>query len=163
MPFETLESIVYPIIVSYAGGVQDILIELPDESIFGMFISPKVATNILEGNIRASQILGEAEAAGFSGISAQVAASLSKQGLTQETARQGFGAAALNLSGIQAAAKSQGRQGITAADYIEATQLGSAEDVEALNRILAQQRGGSAAATGAAQNQEGQTTGLTER
>ena len=138
-------------------------IELPDESIFGMFISPKVATNILEGNIRASQILGEAEAAGFSGISAQVAASLSKQGLTQETARQGFGAAALNLSGIQAAAKSQGRQGLTAADYIEATQLGSAEDVEALNRILAQQRGGSAAATGAAQNQEGQTTGLTER
>jgi hypothetical protein len=138
-------------------------IELPDESIFAMFVSPNVATKILEGNIRASQVLGEAEAAGLPGISAQVAASLSKQGLTQEQARQGFQGAALNLPNIQAAAKAQGRQVLTAAEYVEATQLGSADDVSALNRILEQQRSGSTAATGAAQNQEGQTTGLTER
>ena len=58
-------------------------IDLPDESIFAMFVSPHVATKILEGNIRASQVIGEAEAAGFGNITAQVGQSLVQQGLTQ--------------------------------------------------------------------------------
>ncbi len=137
-------------------------IDLPNESIFAMFVSPTVSKNILEGNIRASQILGEAESAGIYGITSSAASNLVSQGLTQESARKGFLSASQSLTGIQAAARSQGRENITAVDYVEATQLGSAEDVEALNRILAQQRSTSAVKTGAKKTQTGETTGLIE-
>ena len=137
-------------------------IDLPNESIFAMFVSPTVSKNILEGNIRASQILGEAESAGIYGITSSAASNLVSQGLTQESARKGFLSASQSLTGIQAAARSQGRENLTAVDYVEATQLGSAEDVEALNRILAQQRSASAVKTGAKKTQTGETTGLIE-
>ena len=137
-------------------------IDLPDESIFAMFVSPNVATKILEGNIRASQVIGEAEAAGFGNITAQVGQSLVQQGLTQEGARQGFGQAALSLSGIQAAAIRQGRRGPTASDYVEATQLGDAEELKNLQNITAQIQSESSAILGAARTQTGAVTGLEE-
>ena len=137
-------------------------VDLPNESIFAMFVSPTVSKNILEGNIRASQVLGEAESAGITGITTSAASNLVSQGLTQESARKGFLSASQSLTGIQAAARSQGRENITAVDYVEATQLGSAEDVEALNRIMAQQKSGSAVRTGAKKTQTGETTGLIE-
>ena len=55
--------------------LQNFGVDLPDESIFAMFVSPNVATKILEGNIRASQVIGEAESAGF-GVNKLVAQSL---------------------------------------------------------------------------------------
>jgi len=137
-------------------------IELPNESIFAMFVSPTVSRNILEGNIRASQILGEAESAGIYGITSSAASNLVSQGLNQESARKGFSSAAQSLTGIQAAARSQGRENITAQDYVEATQLGSAEDIDALNRVIAQQRSVSTAATGGKKSQTGEVTGLIE-
>ena len=69
--------------------LQNFGVDLPDESIFAMFVSPNVATKILEGNIRASQVIGEAESAGF-GVNKLVAQSLVQQGLTQEGARKGL-------------------------------------------------------------------------
>lgn len=137
-------------------------IDLPDESIFAMFVSPNVATKILEGNIRASQVLGEAEAAGFGGITAQVGTSLVQQGLTQEGARQGFGQAALSLEGLQRAAASQARRGPTATEYVQATQLGQAQELQNLQNISAQIASESAAVLGAATTQTGEVTGLTE-
>ena len=137
-------------------------VDLPNESIFAMFVSPTVSKNILDGNIRASQVLGEAESAGITGITTSAASNLVSQGLTQESARKGFLSASQSLTGIQAAARSQGRENITAVDYVEATQLGSAEDVEALNRIVSQQKSGSAVRTGAKKSQTGETTGLIE-
>lgn len=137
-------------------------IDLPDESIFAMFVSPNVATKILEGNIRASQVIGEAEAAGFGNITAQVGQSLVTQGLTQEGARQGFGQAALTLEGLQGAAARQGRRGPTASGYVEATQLGQAEELKNLQNITAQIQSESAAVLGAARTQTGAVTGLEE-
>ena len=137
-------------------------IDLPDESIFAMFVSPNVATKILEGNIRASQVLGEAEAAGFGGITGQVGTSLVQQGLTQEGARQGFGQASLTLKGIQGAAARQGRRGPTAVEYVEATQLGAAQELQNLQNITAQIASESAAVLGAARTQTGAVTGLEE-
>ena len=137
-------------------------LNLPDESIFAMFISPTVSTKILEGNIRASQVIGEAEVAGFGNISAQVAQSLSQQGLTQESARQGFGAASLSLMGIQSSAAAQGRETVTASEYVQATQLGNAEELQNLQNIIAQVETESSLSTGAAKSQTGEVIGLTE-
>ena len=137
-------------------------IDLPDESIFAMFVSPTVATKILEGNIRASQVIGEAEVAGFGNISAQVAQSLSQQGLTQEAARKGFGAASLSLMGIQSSAASQGRETVTASEYVQATQLGNAEELQNLQNIITQIETESSLSTGAAKAQTGEVVGLTE-
>ena len=138
-------------------------IDLPDESIFAMFVSPNVATKILEGQIRASQVIGEAEAAGFGSVTAQVAQSLTAQGLTQEGARKGFGEAALTLPGIQTAALSQGRDNIGVADYVKATQLGDAQQLRELQNVINQNRAESAAILGAATNRAGQVTGLIEQ
>ena len=137
-------------------------IDLPDESIFAMFVSPNVATKVLEGQIRASQILGEAEAAGFGGLTAQVGTSLAQQGLTQEGARKGFGQAALSLGGIQSAASKQGRESPTATQYVQATQLGQAEELQNLQNIVNQVTTESSAILGAAKSQTGAVTGLEE-
>ena len=137
-------------------------IDLPDESIFAMFVSPNVSTKILEGQIRASQVLGEAEAAGFGGISAQVGQSLVQQGLSQEGARKGFGQAALTLTGLQTAAQTQGREGPTATEYVQATQLGQAEQLDQLQKLSQQIQSESSLITGAAKSQTGAVTGLEE-
>ena len=127
-----------------------------------MFVSPNVATKILEGQIRASQVIGEAEAAGFGSITAQVAQSLTAQGLTQEGARKGFGQAQLSLRGIQGAAARQGRQNITATEYVEATQLGAAQELQRLQNVLQQVETESSAILGAVRTQQGAVTGLEE-
>ena len=137
-------------------------IDLPDESIFAMFVSPNVSTKILEGQIRASQVIGEAENAGLGGITAQVGQSLVQQGLTQEGARKGFGQAALTLEGLQGAAARQGRRGPTASEYVEATQLGQAEELKNLQNITSQIQSESSAILGAARTQTGQVVGLEE-
>ena len=136
-------------------------IDLPDESIFAMFVSPNVATKILEGNIRASQVIGEAESAGF-GVNKLVAQSLVQQGLTQEGARKGFGQAQLSLRGIQGAAARQGRQDIAATEYVEATQLGAAQELQRLQNVLQQVETESSAILGAVRTQQGAVTGLEE-
>lgn len=141
--------------------LQNFGVDLPDESIFAMFVSPNVATKILEGNIRASQVIGEAESAGF-GVNKLVAQSLVQQGLTQEGARKGFGQAQLSLRGIQGAAARQGRQDITATEYVEATQLGAAQELQRLQNVLQQVETESSAILGAVRTQQGAVTGLEE-
>ena len=141
--------------------LQNFGVDLPDESIFAMFVSPNVATKILEGNIRASQVIGEAESAGF-GVNKLVAQSLVQQGLTQEGARKGFGQAQLSLRGIQGAAARQGRQDITATEYVEATQLGAAQELQRLQNVLQQVESESSAILGAVRTQQGAVTGLEE-
>jgi hypothetical protein len=136
-------------------------IDLPNEAIFAMFVSPKVGKDILEGQIRASQVLGEAEVAGF-GVNKLVAQSLVQQGLTQEGARKGFGQASLSLGGIQAAQRRFGRETQTATEYVQATQLGVAEELQQLQNVLQQVSSESSAILGAAKTQTGQVVGLTE-
>lgn len=141
--------------------LQNFGVDLPDESIFAMFVSPNVATKILEGNIRASQVIGEAESAGF-GVNKLVAESLVQQGLTQEGARKGFGQAQLSLRGIQGAAARLGREDITATEYVEATQLGAAQELQRLQNVLQQVETESSAILGAVRTQQGAVTGLEE-
>ena len=136
-------------------------IEFPDEAIFAMFVSPTVGKNILEGNIRASQILAEAEVAGMGMVNLSFAQSLARQGLTQAKAQEVFQTTAAVAPGLISAAEAQGRQ-LTEEQFI-GSQLGQTEDTQVVQRIAAQQASQSAANLGAAKAQTGEVTGLTEQ
>jgi hypothetical protein len=69
----------------------------------------------------------------------------------------------LSLPGIQTAALSQGRDNIGVAEYVEATQLGDAQQLRELQNVINQNRAESAAILGAATNRAGQVTGLIEQ
>ena len=128
-----------------------------------MFISPKVTTKVLEGQIRASQILAQAETAlGASAITTSVAKGLAQAGLTQEGARAGFQQAAYQLPGLSAAAQAQGRGDITAEEYVRASQLGEAEYQEEISRVTQQLASGSSAVAGSVTQKGGQVSGLIE-
>lgn len=158
----------YEQIINQIPEVKDIYLrefnlDLNEESIFAMFISPKVTTKVLEGQIRASQILAQAETAlGASAITTSVAKGLAQAGLTQEGARAGFQQAAYQLPGLSASAKAQGRGDITAEEYVRASQLGEAEYQEEISRVTQQLASGSSAVAGAATQKGGQVSGLIE-
>ena len=158
----------YEQIINQIPEVKDIYLrefnlDLNEESIFAMFISPKLTTKVLEGQIRASQILAQAETAlGASAITTSVAKGLAQAGLTQEGARAGFQQAAYQLPGLSAAAQAQGRGDITAEEYVRASQLGEAEYQEEISRVTQQLASGSSVRAGAATQRGGQVSGLIE-
>ena len=66
-------------------------LDLNEESIFGMFVSPRLSTAVLDNQIRQSQIIAEAETAlGSSVLTVAAARGLQQQGLSQAQARRGF-------------------------------------------------------------------------
>jgi len=158
----------YEQIVNQIPEVKDIYLrefnlDLNEESIFAMFISPKVTTKVLEGQIRSSQILAQSETAlGAGALTVQVAKGLARAGLTQEGARAGFQQASYQLPGLSAAAKAQGRGDITAEEYVRASQLGEAKYQEEISRVTQQLASGSSVKAGAATKQGGQVSGLIE-
>tara|TARA_B100000029_G_scaffold334364_1_gene326457 strand:+ start:76 stop:1491 length:1416 start_codon:yes stop_codon:yes gene_type:complete len=158
----------YEQIVNQIPEVKDIYLrefnlDLNEESIFAMFISPKVTTKVLEGQIRASQILAQSETAlGAGALTVQVAKGLARAGLTQEGARAGFQQAAYQLPGLSAEAQAQGRGDITAEEYIRASQLGEVKYQEEISRVTQQLASGSSVRAGAATQKGGQVSGLIE-
>lgn len=144
-----------------AAYLENFGIDFPDEAIFAMFVSPTVGKNILEGNIRASQILAEAEVAGMGMVNVAFAQSLARQGLTQTQAKEVFQTTAAVAPGLMGAAAAQGRQ-LTEEQFI-GSRLGEAEDIQLVQRITAQRASESASALGAATTQTGEVTGLVEQ
>ena len=138
-------------------------LDLNEESIFGMFISPRLSTAVLDNQIRQSQILAEAETAlGTSALTVQVARGLQQQGLTQAQARRGFQGAAALLPGLSQGAERFGRGDITATEYVEATELGDQGVAERIRRIESQITSASSAQAGAARTRTGEVVGLEE-
>lgn len=144
-----------------AAYLENFGIDFPDEAIFAMFVSPTVGKKILEGNIRASQILAEAEVAGMGMVNVAFAQSLARQGLTQTQAKEVFQTTAAVAPGLMGAAAAQGRQ-LTEEQFI-GSQLGETDDIQLVQRISAQQASESAAELGAATTQTGEVTGLIEQ
>ena len=138
-------------------------LDLNEESIFGMFISPRLSTAVLDNQIRQSQILAEAETAlGTRALTVQVARGLQQQGLTQAQARRGFQGAAALLPGLSQGAERFGRGDITATEYVEATELGDQGVAERIRRIESQITSASSAQAGAARTRTGEVVGLEE-
>ena len=138
-------------------------LDLNEESIFGMFISPRLSTAVLDNQIRQSQILAEAETAlGTRALTVQVARGLQEQGLTQAQARRGFQGAATLLPGLSQGAERFGRGDISATEYVEATELGDQGVGERIRRIESQIISASSAQAGAARTRTGEVVGLEE-
>ena len=144
-----------------AAYLENFGIDFPDEAIFAMFVSPTVGQKILEGNIRASQILAEAEVAGMGMVNVAFAQSLARQGLTQTRAKEVFQTTAAVAPGLMGAAAAQGRQ-LTEEQFI-GSQLGETDDIQLVQKISAQQASKSAVELGAATTQTGEVTGLVEQ
>ena len=138
-------------------------LDLNEESIFGMFISPRLSTAVLENQIRQSQIMAEAETAiGTRALTVEVARGLQQQGLTQAQARRGFQTAATLLPGLSGGAERFGRGPITSTEFVEATELGRQDIAQQISRVESQITSASAAQAGAARLRSGEVVGLEE-
>tara|TARA_R100000008_G_scaffold68687_1_gene45927 strand:- start:1130 stop:2188 length:1059 start_codon:yes stop_codon:yes gene_type:complete len=144
-----------------AAYLENFGIEFPDEAIFAMFISPTVGRNILEGNIRASQILAEAEVAGMGMVNVAFAQSLARQGLTQTRAKEVFQTTAAIAPGLMGAAAAQGRE--LTQEQIIGSRLGESDDIQTVQRIAEQSASQSSVELGAAKTETGQVIGLEEQ
>tara|TARA_R100000995_G_C3480848_1_gene123786 strand:- start:735 stop:1610 length:876 start_codon:yes stop_codon:yes gene_type:complete len=146
--------------------------DLTDAEILASAIDPKVGQDIISGAIGARDILaqrivraeigGQASQAGYQ-ISQSQADSLRQMGISGEQAGQAFQQA----SQIAAIAARQGRQlgqtdAETAIEIVEGLS-GQQTEQRRLEQILAQQQTLSSVQAGAARNQSGGVTGLTEQ
>ncbi len=144
-----------------AAYLENFGIDFPDEAIFAMFVSPTVGQKILEGNIRASQILAEAEVAGMGMVNVAFAQSLAKQGLTQTQAKEVFQTTAAVAPGLMGAAAGQGRE--LTEEQVIGSRLGESDDIQTVQKIAEQSASQSAVQLGAATTQTGQVIGLEEQ
>jgi len=146
--------------------------DLTDAEILASAIDPKVGQDIISGAIGARDILaqrivraeigGQASQAGYQ-ISQSQADALRQMGISGEQAGQAFQQA----SQIAAMAARQGRQlgqtdAETAIEIVEGLS-GQQTEQKRLEQILAQQQTLSSVQAGAARNQSGGVTGLTEQ
>lgn len=138
-------------------------LDLNEESIFGMFISPRLSTAVLENQIRQSQIIAEAEVAlGSSALTIAAARGLQQQGLSQAQARRGFQGASTILPGLSGGAERFGRGPISETEYVQATELGDQGIGQNIRRVESQITSASSAAAGAKQLRTGEVVGLEE-
>jgi len=138
-------------------------LDLNEESIFGMFISPRLSTAVLENQIRQSQIIAEAETAlGSSALTVAAARGLQQQGLTQAQARRGFQGASTVLPGLSAGAERFGRGPISETEYVQATELGNQGVAQNIRRVESQITSASSVVAGAKQLRTGEVVGLEE-
>lgn len=138
-------------------------LDLNEESIFGMFISPRLSTAVLENQVRQSQIIAEAETAlGSSALTVAAARGLQQQGLTQAQARRGFQGASTVLPGLSAGAERFGRGPISETEYVQATELGNQGVAQNIRRVESQITSASSVVAGAKQLRTGEVVGLEE-
>ena len=126
--------------------------DLSDEALFAMFISPDIAENVLSQNILVSTIIAEAETAGAS-LSKEGAIAFAEAGISQERAREIYGEVAAispGLSGMTTTAIARGVAGL------DPDALASIRNLQARRASI------SSFELGAATAQTGEVTGLTE-
>lgn len=124
----------------------------------GLYAGTISAGEVISQNIARAQIGAEALLAGTD-IGVQSAEQLRQLGLSREQARRGFQQA----EQIMGLAQAQAREGVTAEQIVQATELGIAQQQERIGRIVAQSAAQSAAQLGAARTREGAVSGLVEQ
>lgn len=127
-------------------------LDLSDEALFAMFVSPDIADSVLQNQILVSSIIAEAETAGAS-ITKQGAMSFAQAGITQTQAREVFGQAVSIAPGLSDMTTTAIARGIAGLDP---------EALANIRRGQAIRASASSPTTGAAQTQAGEVVGLTE-
>ena len=127
-------------------------LDLSDEALFAMFISPDIADSVLQNQILVSSIIAEAETAGAS-ITKEAAMSFAQAGISQTQAREVFGQAVSIAPGLSDMTTTAIARGIAGLDP---------EALANIRRGQAIRASASSPTTGAAQTQAGEVVGLTE-
>jgi peptidoglycan hydrolase-like protein with peptidoglycan-binding domain len=133
--------------------------DLTEEALFAMFISPDIATAVLENNILVSQILAEAEVQDIK-LGRSTVQEFISAGISQEQARSLFRETE-QLSGLTGVAAQMG-QDLTEEDIATGLAGLSPEQLSLITSAEARSAAQSAPTLGAVQTQTGQVTGLVE-
>ena len=134
--------------------------DLTEEALFAMFISPEIATSVLENQILVSQILAEAEVADIT-LGKSTVQDFISAGISQEQARSLFRETE-QLSGLTGVAAQMG-QDLSEEDIASGLAGLSPEQLSLIKSAEARSASQSAVQAGAATTQAGQVTGLIEQ
>jgi len=135
-------------------------LDLTDEAIFAMFVSPELSESVLQNQVLVSQISAEAEVAGLS-IGITTAQEFVQAGIDQQASRQLFGQTAQVSEGLQLAAASQGT---SISEQEIATGLAglSPQELSRIRGIQATATSEMSPVAGAATTRTGEVVGLEE-
>ena len=133
--------------------------DLTEEALFAMFISPEIATSVLENQILVSQILAEAEVADIT-LGKSTVQDFISAGISQEQAR-GLFRETEQLSGLTGVAAQMG-QDLSEEDIASGLAGLSPEQLGLIKSAEARSASQSSIQAGAATTQTGQVTGLIE-
>jgi len=133
--------------------------DLTEEALFAMFISPDIATSVLENQILVSQILAEAEVADIT-LGKSTVQDFISAGISQEQAR-GLFRETEQLSGLTGVAAQMG-QDLSEEDIASGLAGLSPEQLGLIKSAEARSASQSSIQAGAATTQTGQVTGLIE-
>jgi len=133
--------------------------DLTEEALFAMFISPEIATSVLENQILVSQILAEAEVADIT-LGKSTVQDFISAGISQEQAR-GLFRETEQLSGLTGVAAQMG-QDLSEEDIASGLAGLSPEQLSLIKSAEARSASQSSVQAGAATTQAGQVTGLIE-
>tara|TARA_R100000742_G_C4271688_1_gene90693 strand:+ start:485 stop:1639 length:1155 start_codon:yes stop_codon:yes gene_type:complete len=135
-------------------------LDLTDEAIFAMFVSPELAESVLQNNVLVSQISAEAEVAGVS-IGITAAQQFIQAGISQKESREVFGQVAQVAPGVKFSAAAQGMN-VTDEQVARGLAGLSPEELQSIRGITARAESASSTEIGAKQTQTGEVTGLVE-
>ncbi len=133
--------------------------DLTEEALFAMFISPEIATSVLENQILVSQILAEAEVADIT-LGKSTVQDFISAGISQEQARSLFRETE-QLSGLTGVAAQMG-QDLSEEDIASGLAGLSPEQLGLIKSAEARSASQSSIQAGAATTQAGQVIGLIE-
>ena len=164
--FEERLSIGYNQVFNNIPQVQEVYREnfglnLSDEAIFGMFISPELSEAVLQNQVLVSQIAAEAEVAGV-GVGITAAQRFVQEGVSQAEARRLFTQTAQVASGIQQRAAASNMGMVTEEQIARGLGGLSVEDINIIKSIEARGLAESSPVLGAAQTRGGEVVGLEE-
>jgi len=111
-------------------------------------LDPDRTSAVLEKRYRASQVAGAASGQGLR-IDQATAESLASQGVTQETARSGFGFVSTELPTVEKMSSIYGGEDVTMQDLVSEVFSGNATAAEKRNKLASQERAAFSGKTGA--------------
>ena len=135
-------------------------LDLTDEAIFAMFVSPELSESVLQNQVLVSQISAEAEVAGLS-IGITTAQQFVQAGIDQQASRQLFGQTSQVSEGLQLSAASQGTS-ISEEEIATGLAGLSPEELSRIRGIQATATSEMSPVAGAATTNTGQVVGLEE-
>ena len=135
-------------------------LDLTDEAIFAMFVSPELSESVLQNQVLVSQISAEAEVAGLS-IGITSAQQFVQAGIDQQESRQLFGQTAQVSEGLQLAAASQGTS-ISEEEIATGLAGLSPQELSRIRGIQATATSEMSPVAGAATTRTGEVVGLEE-